>query len=121
MTAWLIPLVGEKAAKPVFYGVLILLLVGAGFTLAKCIGGNPQAVKQAEQTSKSGDAIADAAKEAVDTLEGQQATEQNIDAAVAAAQREIENADDPDAIRAVVLRSVCGQASHRADPACQMR
>ena len=118
---WLATIVGPKAAKPVLIGVVILLLFGAGFTLAKCTGGNDGEAEQAEQTSRSSEAMANAAQNAIERIDNRTVTEDAIDAATANALEEINNASNPDDMRNAVLDGVCGQSSHRNDPACKMR
>lgn len=121
MIGWLIPLVGERAAKPVFIGLVVLLIFGVGFGLAKCSGRDDTAQRQAEQTSASGDAIANAAQDAVQTITNRTVTDRDVDQATDEAMKDIGNAVDPDSVRDAVLDGVCGQASHRNDPACKVR
>lgn len=99
-------------------GLAVALLVGAVFALGRC--GRPDASKQAEQTTRSSDATAEAAAVALNALEGRTANEQEIDRAVGMAVMEIENATDPDAVRAAVLGSLCDTPEYR-DTACAVR
>ncbi len=119
MFAWLIPLVGEKAAKPVFFALMAVILLGGGFIVAKCTGGNRQAEKQAEQTNRSGEAISAAASDAIGTITGRTVTDKTVDDAVDQAAKDIGNAEDADTIRNIVIASVCADPSHRNDPACK--
>lgn len=121
MITFLAGIVGERAAKPVFYGLIVLLIFGVGFGLAKCTGRDDTAQRQAEQTTASGEAIADAAKDAVGTITNRAVTEDDIDRATDQAMKDIGNAADPDSVRDAVLDGVCGQTSHRNDPACAVR
>lgn len=121
MITFLAGIVGERAAKPVLIGLVVLLIFGVGFGLAKCTGGDDTAQRQAEQTTASGEAIADAAKDAVETITNRTVTEADIDRATDQAIRNIEHATDPDSVRDAVLDGVCGQPSHRNDPACKVR
>lgn len=121
MIAWLAARVGQKAAKPVFFALMVVILLGGGFTVAKCTGGNRQAEKQAEQTNRSGEAISAAASDAIDTITGRTVTDQTVDQAVDQATKEIGNAQDTDSVRSIVVASVCSQQSHRNDPACRVR
>lgn len=117
---WIAKLVGPRFAKPVFYGLIVALLIGAGFALAKC-GKSDPAAEQAEQTTRSGEAIANAADAAVETIDNRAVTEADIDAATTNAIERINNAANPDAVRDAVRDSVCQRSSHRHDPACAVR
>lgn len=97
----------------------VVVLIVALIMVSRC--GRPDAVKQAEQTTRSNDATADAAAVAINALEGRVAKDGEIDRAVGVAMMEIENATDPDAIRAAVLAGVCDKPEHRDDPACAVR
>lgn len=101
-------------------GAFVALLFGVTLLLTQC-GGNDDAAKQAQQTSKSGAAINAAASDAVNTITNRNATEDTIDQGLAAATEAIHNAKDTDTVRNAVLDSVCKQASHRNDPACRVR
>lgn len=113
---WAARLVGERFAKPVVWALLIGLVLLAVFALGRCGGDDP--TPQVEQGNRSSEAVADAAQDAISTLEDRVATEQAIDRAVAAAVVKIDDAVTPDAVRDAVLESICGEASHRNDPAC---
>lgn len=105
-----------------FIGALVLvLIVCAILMLSHCGGSDTDIAKQAEQTTKSGEAIQAAASDAIDTIGDRVATEHNIDQAVTDAQRQIDTATDPETVRSIVVASVCKQASHRNDPACVKR
>jgi hypothetical protein len=101
--------------------VVLLMLIAAvvTFTVAKCTGGKD--TSQIEQTSRSGEAISDAAASAIGTIGNRTATDATIDAAVANAAKEIDNAQSVDALRNSVIASVCAKSSHRNDPACKVR
>lgn len=118
MFAWLIPIVGEKLAKPLMIGGGIILLIGAIFLLGRCTGNDDELEAQVEQTSRSSEAIADAAEMAIDKVEDQTATERSIDIAVAETVASIEGAQDADAVRNAVIQGLCSKPSHRNDPAC---
>ncbi|KEZ00244.1 hypothetical protein AI27_08845 [Sphingomonas sp. BHC-A] len=119
MIELLATVVGRKAAKPVF-GALCALLVLAVLSIGYCSlrGG---AADQAEQTTRSSDAIANAAQGAVTDIMNQSKAETAIDAGVAATKEEIGHAQDPAAIRAAVARNVCLRPEYRSDPACAVR
>ena len=113
-------LVGPKLAMPVLVGLAVLLLIGGTFTLSRCTKDH-SAERQAEQTTASSEAIANAAKSAIDTIGAREATENDINYAVAHTQKDITDAPDPDAVRRSVIAGLCQQASHRFDPACSVR
>lgn len=92
-------------------GLAGALFIAAVFALGRC--GRPDAAKQAEQTTKSSNATADAAAVALNTLEGRVANESEIDRAVGAAVMEIDNANDPDAVRSIVLGRLCDTPEYR--------
>lgn len=118
---WLISIVGPRAAKPVFFGLLAVLLLGGMFLLGKCSDDDDAINAQVEQTNRSGEAISNAAEMAIDKLEDRTVTEQEIDRAVASTVQEIDRAETADAVRAAVIAGVCGQPEHSADPACRVR
>jgi type IV secretory pathway VirB6-like protein len=120
MIAWLIPIVGERFAKPVFFGLIAVILLGGVFALGRC-GGDDTAQRQAEQGNRSGEAIAGAARQAIATIGDRTASDKTVDQAVDQATKDIDDAQDVDVIRGVVIDSVCQSASHRNDPACRVR
>lgn len=101
-------------------GLVLLIILGASLTMCSS-DGNKQAAEQAKQTTNSGEAIADAAQDAVAKIETNRVTNQDIDAAVRETQENLDHAEDPDAIRAAVIAGVCGNPAHSRDPACKMR
>lgn len=111
----------SRAFKPVLGIAAVVAILGLVFMLGKCSGGNDGEAAQAEQTSRSGAAITEAAQAAIATIGNRTVTENSVDDAVGEAITEINNADDINAIRDTVLVSVCGQASHRNDPACRVQ
>lgn len=108
--------------RPVLYGFTLILIVITAFGIGRCTGKdryeNDRVAAQADQTETSSDAIAQAANDAIDTLENRTATEDAVDQAVEQAVTEIENAANADEVRAAVLAGACGSAEHRNDPAC---
>ena len=121
MITWLAGIVGEKAAKPVLFGAFALLLIIATLIVTKSCSNDRAVQEQADQTNRSGEAIADAAQSAIATIGNRTATDKVVDQAVATAQGNIDNAQDANAVRNAVLDSVCGSPAHRNDPACSMR
>lgn len=99
-------------------GLVVLIILGA--SLSQCgREEKEQAGYQAQQTQQSSQAIADAAKNAIQTMENREATEQNIAAAVEQAKGGIEDAQSVEAINQVVTAALCKREAYRADPACQ--
>jgi len=119
MIVWLTGLVGRKLAVPVLIGAGLLLAL-ALFGLVRSCSAD-RVTEQAEQTSRSGEAIADAAQNAVATVVNANEREASVDAIVAQAAKEIDNAPDPATARAATLRAVCLLAEYRNDPACRVR
>jgi low affinity Fe/Cu permease len=118
---WLAAVVGQRAAKPVFFGLLAVLLLGTMFLLGKCSNDDDEIAAQVEQTNRSGEAVANAAEMAIDKLEDRTVTDQAIDQAVASTTQEIGRAETADAVRAAVIAGVCDEPEHRHDPACRVR
>ena len=115
LTAW----VGPRLARPVLYVLLGLALV-ATLAVGKCVLDRRQ-VAQAEQTTRSADAIADAAQDAVATVTNRADTEQDIDAVVSAAAQEIDNAPNATAAHDAAMDAACMLAEYRNDPSCTVR
>jgi hypothetical protein len=120
MIGFLTRMFSPKLAVPVLAGLVIVVMVVAGLAIRSCTRDNT-AQRQAEQTTASGDAYANAAENAIDTIGNRVVTERDIDNAINNVQQEILNAQDPAAIRSAVLDSVCRSPSHRNDPACAVR
>lgn len=116
---WIRKLFTGEAAYWVLPVIAFIAMVGVIVMLDRC-GPNKEA-EQAAQTTRSGEAISGAAQDAIETLEGRTVTEQNIDIAVEAATKEIDHAQDVDAVRAAVVRGLCQSPSHSDDPACIVR
>ena len=119
MMGTLTSLVGPRLAKPLLWMLLVLLsilLLSAGHCALR--GGQ---ANQAKQTTKSSEALADAAKGAVSDISNQTKAETATDAAVAAVKEEIGNASDPAAIRSAVARDICVRREYHNDPACAVR
>jgi len=113
-------IIGERFARPAIFGFVLILVFIAVFSIARC-SRDDTAQRQAEQTTQSSDAIANAAEVAIGTIENRTVTEKDIDHATAIAEFEINEAADAATVRAAVLGGVCGQTSHRNDPACAVR
>lgn len=117
---WLMGKIGHRAATGVFVGLLVFMIWGVILLVAHD-WRKPDPKHQADQTAASAEAIASAATNAVNTVTGRMTADQEIDAATALALKEIDNAQDIDAVRAAVISAVCLRDSHRHDPACQLR
>lgn len=98
--------------------VAVLLLIALG-SIRSCMDRGKEAA-QAKQDVKSADAYAGAAKEAVATVVERANKDASVDAIVAAATLEIENAENPVAARAAVIASLCGLQSYAKRPECAL-
>lgn len=96
-----------------FVGLIALILT------VKACGTDERA--QAKQDTKAADAYAGAAKEAIETVTERASKEASVDAIVAAATLEIDNAENPVAARAAVIASLCGMSAYRSRPECALR
>lgn len=112
-------LVGPKFAKPALYALIVVTLLST-LAVGKCVLDN-RAAKQAEQTTRSSDAIATAAEQAVATITNSSNREASVDEVVAQAAKEIDNAPTSSAARAAALNAVCVLPEYRLDPACAVR
>lgn len=119
MTLPIASLVGSKPPKPVLYGAIALLVI-AILSIGYC-SLRRGAAEQAEQTTKSSEALADAAENAVAMVVNANDREASVDAVVAQAEKEIDNAPNPAIRRAAALRAVCGLPEYRQDPACSVQ
>ncbi len=111
--------INQRAARVVAFiaaAVIILIVI---LSVSKC--GNDKAVKQAEQTTRSSEAIADAASNAVGAVVKRTNAEKDIEAATAKAKEEIGNAASNAEIRAAVTNSVCLLPEYANDPTCKVR
>ncbi|GAM06312.1 hypothetical protein [Novosphingobium sp. MBES04] len=110
----------SSAPRWAWIALAAIILVAAVFMLARCSAVDDSEEAQAEQTIEAEQATARAAEAAIEVLEDRTVTDETIDKAVDKAAKEIEDAQDPAAVRHAVLRAVCLQDSHRNDPACLM-
>lgn len=116
--AKLASVVGVRFARPVAIGLIaVALMIIGGILFTQC--GSDNEAEQARQTTRSSEAVADAAKAAIETLEGRTATEDAIDQAVEETVSQVEDARDIPAIHAAVRAGLCGRVEYRNDPACQ--
>ena len=109
----------ERAIRIVVFVVGSLIIIGAMFILQQC--ARERDLPQVTQTELSGDAMANAAQSAVETIGNYNQAERETDVATANTQGTISHAQSPDAIRDAVLDGLCRSSSHRNDPACKVR
>lgn len=117
MTRWLDGIVGPKMVKPLIIILGVILAITA-FGVARCVwkGG---AAKQAEQTTRSGEALTEAAESAVGTITNAHGREVAIDTLVAGAALEIDAAATPQEKRDAAINAVCQLAEYATDPQCK--
>lgn len=120
MIPWIASAWASKLGRPIMLGAGVLLLVGLVFLLGRCSKDDYEDDYEAqiEQTDRSSDAVATAAKNALDTLEGRVATEDAVDQATQEALNNIGRAATPGQVRDAVIASLCSKPSHANDPAC---
>lgn len=121
LLGWLTARVGPRAVRGIIVGVVVFLVWGVLIVVYHTMIRRDDPKHQVNQTTASAEAIANAATNAVETVTGRMTANQEIDAATAIAMREIENAEDSDAVRAAVIAAVCLRQTNRDDPACQLR
>lgn len=119
--AWLTARVGARFARPLFYALCALLLVIVVVIVIKCRPVDHTAERQAEQTNRSGNAIAGAGASAVGVVASGAASEAAQLDKTRQTTKGIENAPDADHIRRTVIVGLCGQKAHSLDPACRLR
>lgn len=90
-----------------------------GLSVWQCTQARQKAA-QATQDAKSADAYAGAATKAVDAVAGRDRAENDVDAVVEAAIKEIDHATDPKAARAAVIAATCRLPEFRDDANCAM-
>jgi hypothetical protein len=98
-------------------GVLVLAVLIA--ILFSCSGDDRSA--QVQQTTRSTEAVASAAADAVSTLEDRTTAEQSIDQAVATATQEIQDAQSAQQVHSAVTSALCSKPAYSNDPACRVR
>lgn len=111
----------QKGERGLFAGVFLVIAVVAAllFLTARCDGDDGS--EQVEHSKASAEAISDAAKNAIEVVQTQAATEANINAAVEMTKGEIKDAKSVEAIRASVVAGLCGRPAFANDPACRVR
>jgi hypothetical protein len=118
MIAFLTSLVGPRWAKPVFY-VLLAVLAVVILSIGSCLF-DKGAADQAKQTTKSSEALADAAEKSLETVVNANSRDASIDTLVTQTAEGIDNAPDAATARAVALGAVCRMPEYITDPACKV-
>lgn len=113
--------VGQRFALPAFLVSAVIALSLLATLIIRLWPVDHTAERQAEQTTRSGQAVANAGAAAVAVVSTTAASEKAIDSAVNQTAKEIRNAQSPAAVRSAVVASLCKQDSHRLDPACRVR
>lgn len=116
---WFGPTVG-RIAFYIFLAILIAMLLLIGRCSYEAVFKSGKAA-QAEQTTRSADALSNAAEHAVETVIQSSGRDASIDEVVIRASKDIDNAQDPVAARDAVINSVCDLAEYNNDPACKLR
>lgn len=117
---WLVATFGARAAKLIVI-VAVALIIGAFVLFVAWHSHDPAPVEQAKQTTRSSEAVADAAQDAIATIGNRTATDAMVDAVTVNTVENIGNALDPFDVRDAVVAGVCSRAAHRNDPACAVR
>lgn len=109
-----------KSVSPALWAIpAFILLIIVAVVVKQCTDdGDKKAGYQAQQTQQSSQAIADAAKNAIATMEDREATDKNIAQAVQETKGQIQDAQSVEAIQSVVTASLCRREAYKADPAC---
>lgn len=117
---WLIATFGERAARFIV-ALGVALIIGAFVLFIAWRSHDDTPSEQAKQTTRSSEAVADAAQDAIATIGKRTATDALIDDVTVDTVKEIENAVDPFDVRDAVVAGVCRNPAHRRDPACAVR
>lgn len=122
-TAWaaFVAWLGPKGVRIAWIVIVALIALALAFGLGRCGDRSEDIATQIEQSNKSGEAFQDATADAIGRIGDRTVTEGAIDDAVEQVKDEIGDAKSPDDIRRALLDSLCGQPSHRDDPACGVR
>lgn len=116
---WFVARFGERLGRILFVALVILALLLVFGIVRAC--AHKSEAPQAEQTTASGEAIANAAQDAISTIGNRTDAERAIDATVAEVKEDLGNATVPDDLRARVAPFVCLRPEYRNDPACTLR
>jgi len=109
---------GSKYHYALIAGIIVLLLATVILGVGSC---GRRDTSQIEQSAASAEAANAAGAAAVNTAASVAADEIVSDARTRQTVKEIDNAETPDAVRSAVLGRLCGQETHRLDPACRVR
>lgn len=110
---------GDRLALPILIGLVIALII-FGLAAARCVH-EWQGGQEAKQTTKSANAITNAAVDAIGTIENRSRADQAIDAATDQTRKDISNASDPSDVRRAVVNGLCSRPEYKRDPACTVR
>ena len=116
---WFITQFGERLGR-ILFGVSIILALLLALGIVRACTHKSEA-PQTEQTTASGDAVTNAAQDAISTYANRTEAERAMDAATAQVKEELPNAAVPDDLRVIIARSVCVRPEYHNDPACAVR
>lgn len=119
MISFLGGIVGPKTVKPLLIVLGVILIVSA-LGVARCVWKG-EAARQAQQTTRSGEALTEAAEGAVEAITNAQGREVAIDTLVAGAALEIDAAGTPQEKRAAAINAVCQLPEYAGDPQCRRK
>lgn len=105
-------------ARTIALTLIVGVFIALFFSITRCSGDESA---QVQQTTRSTEAVASAAADAVSTLESSTASEKSIDQAVATAAQEIHDAQSAQQVHSAVTSALCGKPAYRNDPACLVR
>lgn len=104
---------------------VVLIAILFWFVVAICAGlyasHQSKRAAQAAQDRDTAAAVAEAASEAMGTVDGRVGAEKSVDAAVDRAMKDIRNATDPNTVHRTVRGTLCMYPEYRNDPACTVR
>ena len=101
--------------------VIVVVLVVIVVALVLLVRHQHHSANQARQDVATSDAVSEAARNAIDTLQNRSSAEDAIDTATAIAVKEIRNATNPAVVHSAVRDALCVRAEYADDAACQMR
>lgn len=116
MTEWLTAKLGAKAGL-IIVCVALVALAAMILAIDRCTSRRAVA-DQAEQTTRSGEAIGAAASDAVEVVTNRSIAERDIEAATAQAREVIGNAVSASEVRTAVTSALCKRKEYANDPAC---
>lgn len=102
-------------------GLLAIVAAIALIVAVKSCGSGRDAAEQGRQDTRSGEALAETAREAAATAIARAGEEASVDQLVAAATQEIENAPSDEAAGNAARAAICRLPDYRDDPACRVQ